>query len=248
MGAVIVNEDVTERVRAENALRRATDRSQHLSRRLLSVQEEERRHLSRELHDEFGQMLAGITMHLQAAQGLAGDTARSRLEECVVLLQHAGAQLRRLVLELRPTMLESDGLAPTLRQLADQHEQRTGMATQVVGHLNDVPRDLAIACFRVAQEALTNVMRHARAQHVWIELSQTDGTLELVVRDDGVGFDVTTTLDRAERHDHLGLLGMKERVQILGGGLEVRSEPGHGTRIRIWLPPSSLWHLEHPFE
>jgi signal transduction histidine kinase len=236
VGSVIVNEDVTERVRAESALRESTDRLQHLSRRLLVVQEEERRHLSRELHDEFGQLLFAISMHLHTAKGLAGDAARSCLEECAVLLQQAGAQLRSLVLDLRPTMLESAGLAPTLRWLAEQHKQRTGIATQVVGHLDDVPSDLAIACFRAAQEALTNVMRHARAQHVWIELSQTDRALELAVRDDGVGFDVTKTLDGAASRGHVGLLGMKERVRILGGDLEVHSKPGHGTRIRICLP------------
>jgi signal transduction histidine kinase len=236
VGAVVVNEDVTERVRAESALRESTDRLQHLSRRLLAVQEEERRHLSRELHDEFGQLLATIAVHLHAAKGLAGDAARSRLEECSVLLQRTGAQLRSLALELRPTMLDSAGLEPALRWLAEQHKQRTGIATQVVGHLNDLPGDLAIACFRVAQEALTNVVRHARAQHVWIELDQTDGALELVVRDDGVGFDVTKTLDSAAGQGNLGLLGMKERVQILGGILEIDSEPGHGTRIRISLP------------
>jgi signal transduction histidine kinase len=144
--------------------------------------------------------------------------------------------LRSLVLELRPTMLESAGLAPTLRWIARQHEERTGIATQVVGQLNDVPGDLAIACFRVVQEALTNVIRHARAQHVWIELSQTADALDLAVRDDGAGFDVAKTLEQAPGCGHLGLLGMKERVQILGGGIEVDSEPGHGTRIRISLP------------
>ena len=239
VGSVIVNEDVTERVRAENALRESTDRLQHFSRRLLTVQEEERRHLSRELHDEFGQMLAGITLHLQAAKSLAGDAARSRLDECVALIQNAGAQLRSLVLELRPTMLESAGLAPTLRWLAKQHEERTGMTTQVTGQLNDVPSDLAIACFRAVQEALTNVTRHARAQHVWIEMNQTDLALELAVRDDGVGFDVAKTLDAAAGCGHLGLLGMKERVQILGGDIEVDSEPMRGTRIRISLPSAT---------
>ena len=239
VGSVIVNEDVSERVRTESALRESTDRLQHLSRRLLTIQEEERRHLSRELHDEFGQMLAGITLHLQAAKGLAGDAARSRLEECIALIQHAGDQLRSLVLELRPTMLESAGLAPTLRWLAKQHEERTGMATRVVGELNDVPGDLAIACFRAVQEALTNVIRHARAQHIRIELSQTDGALELAVRDDGVGFDVEKTLDQAPGRGHLGLLGMKERVQILGGDIEVDSEPRRGTRIRISFPAAA---------
>ena len=236
VGSVIVNEDVTERVRAESALRESTDRLQHFSRRLLTVQEEERRHLSRELHDEFGQLLAGITLHLQAAKSVANDATRSRLEECVDLIQHAGAQLRSLVVELRPTMLESAGLAPTLRWLAKQHEERTGMATQVVGQLNDVRSDLAIGCFRAVQEALTNVIRHARAQHVWIELGQTDGALELAVRDDGVGFDVARVLDQAPGCGHLGLLGMKERVQILGGDIEVDSDPGRGTRIRISFP------------
>jgi two-component system sensor histidine kinase UhpB len=223
-------------VRAESALRESTDRLQHFSRRLLTVQEEERRHLSRELHDEFGQLLAGITLHLQAAKSLASAAVRSRIEECVLLIQHAGTQLRSLVLELRPTILESAGLAPTLRWISKQHEERTGTATQVVGELNDVPSDLAIACFRAVQEALTNVMRHARAQHVWIELSQTEAALDLAVRDDGVGFDVAKTLEQAPSCGHLGLLGMKERVQILGGDIEVDSQPGRGTRIRISFP------------
>jgi two-component system sensor histidine kinase UhpB len=236
VGAVVVNEDVTERVRAESALRESTASLQHLSRRLLAVQEEERRHLSRELHDEFGQLLAAIAVHLHVAKTLAGDAARSQLEECSVLLQRAGAQVRSLALELRPTMLETAGLDSTLRWLAEQHQQRSGMVTRVVGHLGDVPGDLAIACFRAVQEALTNVVRHARAQHVWIELSQSDGVLELVVRDDGVGFDIAGTLERAVSEGHLGLLGMKERVEILGGQLEVDSQSGVGTRIRVSLP------------
>lgn len=235
VGAVVVNENVTERVRAESALRESTHRMQHLSHRLLAVQEEERRHLSRELHDEFGQLLFAVALHLDTAKSLAGDAARSSLDECAVLLQRAGAELRSLVLELHPTMLESAGLEPTLRWLAKQHEQGTGIATQVSGHLNDVPSHLAIACFRAVQESLTNVMRHARAQHVWIELNQTDSSLELAVRDDGVGF-ATKTLDQTASRGHVGLSGMKERVQILGGELAVDSKRGHGTRIRIRLP------------
>jgi signal transduction histidine kinase len=86
------------------------------------------------------------------------------------------------------------------------------------------------------QEALTNVARHARARHVWIEVSQSENALELVVRDDGVGFDVAKTLEQAAQRGHLGLLGMKERVQILRGSLEVESAPGRGTRIRVALP------------
>lgn len=228
--------DIEDRVHAEQALRESADRLQLLSRRLLEVQEEDRRHLARELHDEFGQLLATITVQLHAAKALAGESARSIIEECISILQRAGDEVRSLALELRPTMLDTAGLDATLRWLASQHEQRTGIPTEVVGHLNEVPGEVAIAAFRVIQEALTNVLRHAQAQHIWIELSQSDGAAELLVRDDGVGFDVPETLDWAANRGHLGLLGMNERVQILGGRLEVDSKPGLGTRIRLSLP------------
>jgi signal transduction histidine kinase len=238
VGAVVVNEDVTERVRAQKALRESADRLQNLSRRLLAVQEEERRHLARELHDEFGQILAAITLQLHAARGLAGESARPRLDECATLLKQAGEQMRNLAIELRPTMLDTLGLEATLRWLAEQHQQRTGCEVQVVGHLTGPPLspDLSIACFRVVQEALTNVVRHAAARHVWIELSQSENVLELVVRDDGVGFDVAAAQEKAARRGRLGLLGMAERVQILGGTLHVESQPGRGARIRAAFP------------
>jgi PAS domain S-box-containing protein len=236
VGAVIVNQDVTERVHAEEALHESANRLQHLSRRLLAVQEEERRHLSRELHDEFGQLLASITLHLHAARRVAGEAVQAALDECMALLHHAAEQVRTLALELRPRMLETAGLDATLRWLAEQHQQRTGIATEVVGQLADVSSEVSIACFRVAQEALTNVARHARAQHVWVELDQSDGVLELTIRDDGAGFDVARAFELAGSRGSLGLLGMQERAEILGGTLEVHSEAGRGTRIRISLP------------
>lgn len=238
VGAVIVNEEVTERVRAEEALHESAVRLQHLSRRLLAVQEEERRHLSRELHDEFGQLLATITLHLQAAKTATGEAAERSLDESIALLQRAGAQMRSLALELRPVMLEIAGLDATLRWLAQQHEQRTGMVTEVVGHVSDLPGELAIAGFRVVQEALTNVVRHAAARHVWIELAQSEGLLRLVVRDDGVGFDAPRVLERAAGSGNLGLIGLRERVEILGGQVAIESQPGRGTRICASFPVS----------
>jgi PAS domain S-box-containing protein len=236
VGAVIVNEDVTERVRAEEALKDSAYRLQHLSRRLLAVQEEERRHLARELHDEFGQLLATVTMHLQAAKAAAGPAAWPSLDESIGLLQRAGTRVRSLALELRPVLLETAGLDATLRWLAQQHGQRTGIITEVVGHVTDAPGEVAIACFRVLQEALTNVVRHAGAQHVRIELHQSEGKLSLVIRDDGVGFDVSRTLERAAGGANLGLVGMRERVEILGGNLTIASQPGHGTSIHVSFP------------
>ena len=158
----------------------------------------------------------------------------------MALLHHAGEQVRTLALELRPRMLETAGLDATLRWLAEQHQQRTGITTEVVGELTDVPSERSIACFRVAQEALTNVARHARAQRVWIELDQSDGRLGLTIRDDGVGFDVTRAFEQACSRGNLGLSGMRERVEILGGNLEVDSGAGRGTRIRISLPNAPL--------
>lgn len=236
VGAVFVIGEVTERVRAERALHDSASRLQQLSRRLIAVQEAERTHLSRELHDEFGQLLATISLHLHAARHAAGEAGQATLDEAMTLLKRAGVQLRTLSLELRPRMLETAGLDSTLRWLAERHQQHTGVATDVVGHVNGVSGDLAIACFRVVQEALTNIARHAGAQHVRIELARSDGTLELTVRDDGVGFDVQRILDGAAGRGNLGLVGMTERVEILGGVLNLESEPGRGTRIRIALP------------
>jgi PAS domain S-box-containing protein len=236
VGAVIVNEDVTERIRAEEALHESAQRLQNLSRRLLVVQEHERRNLSRELHDEFGQLLGAVMVHLQAAKSIAGETLRPRLDECLSLLQSAGAQVRSLALKLLPRMLETEGLESALKWLAEQQQQHTGIRTQVTGHLGEVSGDLVIACFRAVQEALTNVARHARARHVWIRLQQNDEFVELSIRDDGVGFDVAKALERTDNGGHLGLLGMKERVDMLGGTLHISSRPGHGTRIRISIP------------
>jgi signal transduction histidine kinase len=221
------------------SLRRQVRRQAGLIRhRLLTVQEEERRHLARELHDELGQVLATINCHLHAAKGAAGAAALPRLEACGKLLQHAGEQVRSLALELRPALIDVLGLEATLRWLAERHQQRTGCAVGVAGHLSGgpLPPDLAIACFRVVQEALTNVARHAAARDVSLVLGQTEAALEVAVRDDGVGFDVGPTRQRAARRGSLGLLGMAERVQLLGGGLCVESRPGCGTLVRASFP------------
>jgi PAS domain S-box-containing protein len=228
--------DIEDRDRAERKLRDSAQRLQQLSHRLLTIQEDERRHLARELHDEFGQLLAAVTMHLHAARAIAGSAAQPSLDECADLLKRAGEQVRSLALELRPAILETAGLDGTLRWLANQHQQRTGISFEVAGEAGRVPPDVAIACFRVAQESLTNVVRHSQARHVSIRLSWEDGHLHLETRDDGVGFDVARTVEGAAQGGHLGLVGMRERVQILGGTLRIDSRPGEGTRIAVSFP------------
>jgi signal transduction histidine kinase len=228
--------DIEDRDRAERELRDSAQRLQQLSHRLLTVQEDERRHLARELHDEFGQLLAAVTMHLHAARAISGSAAQRSLDECADLLQRAGEQVRSLALELRPAILDTAGLDGTLQWLAKQHQQRTGISFEVAGEAGGVAPDVAIVCFRIAQESLTNVVRHSQAHHVFIRLSRDDRHLHLEIRDDGVGFDVARTVEGAVLGGHLGLVGMRERVQILGGTLRIDSRPGEGTRIAVSFP------------
>jgi PAS domain S-box-containing protein len=206
-----------------------------LSRRLLQAHEDERRHFSRELHDQFGQLLATIGLHLQAARRDAGDSAAPSLEAAMAVLQRAGREVRNLALELRPTMLETAGLEATLKWLARETEERAGIPVRVVGRLGEVESDSAMGMFRIVQQAVANAIQHAEASHIWIELSHVNETPQVVVRDDGRGFDVARTSHGAPGEGHLGLLGMKERIQILGGHLQIESRPGSGTRVVVRL-------------
>jgi signal transduction histidine kinase len=233
--------DITERKRAEAALRDSAARLQVLSLRVVEVQEEERRHLARELHDEIGQVLSAISVNLHAVKGVCGAAAVSRIEESIHIVDEATQQVRNLSLDLRPSMLDDLGLVATLRWYADRQAQRAGFSVHFTVECSGdrLPADLTIACFRVVQEALTNVMRHARAQRVWVELRQGDDEIELAVRDDGVGFDPETTRRGAARGESFGLVGIQERVELLGGRADIRSQPGHGTSIRVWFPMRS---------
>ena len=155
--------DITERKRSEEALRDYAERLQVLSRRVVEVQEEERRHLARELHDEIGQVLSAVSVNLHAVKGASAASARPRLEECLDIVDRAIQQVRTLALDLRPSMLDDLGLAAALRWLADRQAQRAGLVAHFTAQSSGapLPPDLATACYRVAQEALTNVVRHA---------------------------------------------------------------------------------------
>jgi signal transduction histidine kinase len=209
-----------------------------LARQLITAREATLRDISRELHDEFGQLLTAISLRLQVAKN-SPEAAPASLDECAALVARAGERVRGLALELRPTMLESAGLDGTLRWLAELHSRQGPVAVTVSGRTADLPNDVAITAFRIAQEALTNVMRHARAREVRIELVQVDGSLRVSVQDDGVGFDVAATRKKAAAQGHLGLVGMKERAEILGGELDIVSPPGGGTRVSVSLPFNS---------
>ncbi len=239
-GMISVMADVTARKRAEQDLRRTSDRLQRLSRKLLEIQETERRRIARELHDEIGQALTATKINLQALQRYSDPVLISkRLGDAVGIVDRLLKQVRDMSLDLRPPLLDDLGLSPALKWYVEQQAQRAGLDIRLVVEEESVPRlDPAIetACFRVAQEALNNVLRHARATTATVELRVVADQLCLIVRDDGVGLDLSAVQQRAERGASLGWLGMQERVALTGGELQCDSSPGQGTQLSARFP------------
>ena len=231
--------NITKRRRAEDKLKKYSRELQVLSRRLVEVQETERRHIALELHDEVGQALTVAELNLQAMLQMPGTEALSpRLKESLEVVERVLEQVHDLALNLRPSMLDDLGLEPALLWLTNRQAELTGLQAEVHADTLEQRLDPIIEteCFRVAQEALTNVVRHAQARGVTVELRQVEGQLHLRVRDDGVGFDVATAREKAMSGTSLGLLSMEERAALAGGGLEFTSAPGQGTEVHAWFP------------
>ena len=230
-------EQERRRRRAEAEILETRQQLQALSTRLLEVQEQERRDIARELHDEIGQSLTLVKIKLQMA--LQRD-ANNRLltEECVEITSHTLEQVRTMSLNLRPPALDELGLAAALQWTLDRQE---GVSAWKIEFAADpLPQRLAqeteTACFRVAQEALTNAARHARARKVAVRLRIVGGNLELAVEDDGCGFDQEAVRHRPANRSSLGLISMKERAALAGGRLEIESLHGRGTKVRAVFP------------
>ena len=230
--------DITERKRAQDAL-------QMFSRHLIEAQEDERRRIARELHDQIGQILTAVKMNLHAMQQFCqGSEAGSYVKDNIEAVDEALRLVRDLSVDLRPPVLDDMGLTTALRWYVDRFAKRTGLKIDI---LIDVPddnerfsRDLETACFRIAQEALTNVVRHAQATRVVVRLAKDSEVLLLTVKDDGVGFDVERLRKRAQRVATLGLISMQERAHAAGGAIEIDSAPASGTEIRFSLPLDAI--------
>lgn len=213
-------------------------RQRELARRLLTAQEEERRRLAVELHDELGQVLTAVKINLASLERSSRTLPASpHLREAIESVDRAMETVRDLALALRPSVLDDLGLPAALRWYAD----RLARDARIEAHLSidALPRlapELETTCFRVAQEALTNVARHARARRVWLDVHLRAGDLEFAVRDDGIGFDASAARDRAIGGASMGLLGMQERVTLVGGEFEVTNRPEGGTEVRARLP------------
>ena len=231
--------DITKRRRVEEKLKEYSRKLQVLSRRLVEAQETERRNIAHELHDEIGQALTVIQLNLQAMLQSPGKrTLVSRLKESLEVVDRVLEQVHDISLNLRPLILDDLGLEPALRWLTARQAALVGLQTRFQAdpleqRLNPV---IETECFRVGQEALTNVVRHAKAKTVSVELRKEAGQLHLRVHDDGIGFDVGAVREQAVRGASLGLLSMEERAALAGGGLEFKSAPKQGTEVHAWFP------------
>jgi len=232
--------DVTEsKVLEEQS--QAQDRARReLLSQLFSCQEDERKKLARELHDETTQSLTAMAVNLEAlAESARDEAARSRLKSMQADAVKTLDGLHRLIYELRPIALDDFGLVSAVNSLARRELERGGIAVEfrVHGKEKRLPADVENGVYRVVQEAISNIVRHSRAGHCEIDLHFKRGSLAVRVRDDGAGFDVTEALTTTDRPRGLGLLGMRERVDLLKGKLEIVSgRDRKGTEVSIEVP------------
>jgi signal transduction histidine kinase len=217
-----------------------------LSRQLVQAQEDERKSLSRELHDEVGQMLTGLRMELGSLPGLrtaSEDQFQAHLEGAKRLAEQSLKALRDLAMGLRPSMLDDLGLGSAVQWQARQFAKHTGIPVNV--QIGDIPATLPdryrTCLYRIVQEALTNCARHSQAKTIQVQIGGKGGNLCVAVKDDGVGFDVFNARGRG-----LGLIGMQERVRELGGELRIASQHQKGTVLSARIPlPSEVAQLEY---
>lgn len=212
-----------------------------LSRRVLEVQEFERRAIARELHDEIGQSLTALKLMLQRHRQADGCSNLSSIDELLEVTDGTLQQVRGLSLDLRPSMLDHLGLAATLRWYVEREAERGGFVAtcRIEPERLRLDAPLETTLYRIAQEALTNVTRHAHARTVTVDLKAHGGTVELSIRDDGRGFAVDATRERSRQGDSFGLLGMEERAMLAGGTLRIQSGPS-GTEVRATFTGASV--------
>lgn len=230
--------DISRRRHAEDEARGYAQRLKAMSQRAVEAQEAERRRIAHELHDSLGQTLTALNINLNIIKGRLAPApdavAGSRIDDSLKLVEAAVDNMRRVIADLRPAVLDDYGLAAALRWYAEQFSARTGVAVRVVGH-DPQPRlasKVEATLFRIAQESLTNVAKHAAAREARVLLGTRDDRFFLSVVDDGCGFDATRL--GCPQNDHgWGLMIMRERAEADGGELHVDSAPGQGTRVVI---------------
>jgi signal transduction histidine kinase len=218
-----------------DAIRASRQQLMELSVRLVNAQEDQRRTLAYELHDEIGQQLTGLNMVLENGRRLTAAQLSAQLSEAQRLVADLIGQVRQLSLDLRPPMLDDMGLLATLLWHIQRYTQQTNIVVDFKYHELDaqLPPHVAITAYRIVQEGLTNIARHAQTATAVVRVWVSAGQLKISIEDQGCGFDVAATPLVGQS---LGLAGMHERTQLLGGQLSLDSRPGEGTHIRVTLP------------
>jgi PAS domain S-box-containing protein len=243
IGGLILNaHNVSARLQAEDELRATLAKLHRLSDerllgRLVAAQEEERQRLAGDIHDDPIQVMAAAAVRLDMVErATIGTAAQETLERTAETVQQAINRLRNLVFELRPPALDREGLAVAIRQYLQQLVDAGEIDVGLQDDLESEPsREIRTAAYRIAQEALTNVRKHAGATRVRVELRQHDGGVATVIADDGIGFRADGVAARS-RPGHIGLQSMRERAEALGGWWRIESRPQGGTRVEFWLP------------
>jgi PAS domain S-box-containing protein len=233
--------DITERKKAEAAIKKTTMQLRELSAHLQDIREEERTEIAREIHDELGQQLTVLKFDLSWMEGKlkTDDTLYSKkFTEIKGLLDHTIETVRRLASQLRPSLLDDLGLIATIEWYLEDFGKRFNIKTKFrySSETLELPDKIRTALFRIFQESITNVLRHAQASGITVTLNQEDDNIRLQIMDDGKGFDMTGISGRKT----LGLLGMKERTLLMGGDYRIDSFPGKGTTVTVSVSLSSL--------
>jgi signal transduction histidine kinase len=245
---------VEERTRElEDLYRQLKERDawrEELLRKVISAQEDERKRLARELHDETSQTLSALAMKIETALAAwPSDASRDRLTEAKGLTVRTLEELHRLIFDLRPSVLDDLGLLSAIRWYAERHLEPRGISVrcEFSGFGGRLMPELETALFRVAQEAITNIAKHSGAETVLIQCLERDGRITIEIEDDGKGFAPASLPPPAARERGLGLMGMRERVELFGGTLELDSAPGSGTRIAVSVPAvQEVGDEQHP--
>ena len=240
-GVQVVAREIGERKRVERERELLLERVRGLAIRLTHADEAQRTRLARDLHDSVGQNLSALGLTLSIARSQLSPSALAavgpRLDDAEALLGASVRQVRDVMAELRPPALDELGLAAALHSYGEQLERRTGTVVAVVGREPDprLPAKAEIAVFRIAQEALTNVAKHARARHVEVRIDQGESAVAVLVEDDGAGFDMRAR-GSGQAGSGWGLMGMRERAEGIGATVSVDSSPGRGTRVIVTVP------------
>jgi len=243
-GIVIFTEDITERKKVEQELRNHQTQLEDLTAKLLTAQEEERKRIARDLHDDFTQQLAALTIDLQRQSLLtseSGTPPASLLVQMGKKAEQLTTELQRLAHQLHPSLLEHVGLEAAIREYLDEFSTRNGLTTEIV--VRELPSGISLeqatCLYRVLQESLQNVKKHAKAVNILVRLQPTRNGLELCIQDDGLGLNQP---EEGTRPKGLGLTSMAERVKALHGTFCVKSTAGFGTEIHAWVPLSGRSH------